>query len=73
MTARRLLRAVTRPLKRLIRPLRLAYIGYQVEHSALQMERLRNWRADLVELEKIEARNQVRLEVRRNEIEKGFA
>lgn len=71
--ARRLLRAVTRPLKRLARPLRLRYIDWQTKQSCQEVERLNSYREDLDNLEANEYRNQVRLEMRRNAIERGAA
>lgn len=71
MTARRLLRAVARPIKRLARPLRLRWIDYQRSQSVKEIERLKDMRDDLKQLEGIEHRNQVALEMRRNEIVRG--
>lgn len=72
MIARRLLRAVTRPLKRLARPLRLRLIDHAMKQSCKEIERLSCMREDLAELEQNEHRHQVRLEMRRNQIEKGY-
>jgi hypothetical protein len=71
MIARRLFRAMTRPIKRLARPLRLRYIDYLTKQSCREVERLNDMREDLVELERTEKRNQVALELRRNQIERG--
>lgn len=71
MIARRFLRAVTRPIKRLARPLRLRWIDYQRACSVREVERLADMRDDLVQRQGIEHRNQVRLEMRRNEILRG--
>lgn len=72
MIARRLLRAVTRPIKRLVRPLRLRHIDYLIKHSDHEIERLQWLREELTHLEQNENRYQVKLEMRRNEIEKGY-
>lgn len=69
----RLLRAAVRPLKRLVRPLRLRLIDYQINHSTSEIERLLDMRDDLAKLQRIEHNNQVRLGIRRNEIERGRA
>ncbi len=69
----RLLRAVSRPLKRLTRPLRLRYIDYLTKRSCAELERIYDMRDDLVQLERSEHFYQVQLEVRRDRIEKGFA
>lgn len=68
----RLLRAAVRPIKRLIRPLRLRWIDYQRACSAREIERLCDLRDDLVQLERIEHRAQVRLEMRRDRILRGL-
>lgn len=70
---KRVLRAVTRPLKRLIRPLRLAHIDYLRKHSAHQLERLCDLRDSLMHMERYEHLRQVELEMRRNRIERGRA
>jgi hypothetical protein len=70
MIARRLLRAAVRPLKRLARPLRLRWIDYQYASSTREIERLADMRDDLVQLEGIEHRNQVKLEMLRQDIER---
>ena len=70
---RRLLRAVMRPFKRLVRPLRLRYIDWKTKQSCAEIERLLDMRDDLAQLERIEKRHQVRLEMRRNQIERGHA
>lgn len=69
----RLLRAVTRPIKRLIRPLRLRYVDFLTRRSCAELERLSCLREDLHQLERNEHFNQVQLEVRRQQIERGFA
>jgi len=69
---RRLLRAMTRPLKRLVRPLRLRYVDFLMKRSCAELERLYDMRDDLVQLERSEHMYQVQLEVRRDQIEKGF-
>lgn len=69
---RRLLRAVTRPFKRMARPLRLRLIDWQTKQSCAELERLLDMRDDLAQLQRIEHRRQVRLEIRRDQIEKGF-
>lgn len=71
MIARRLLRAIARPVKRLIRPLRLRHLDYLAKHSRHLVERIQMARADLVRAEHSEHRYQVRLEARRNQIERG--
>lgn len=73
MIARRLLRAAVRPIKRLAKPLRLRYIDYLTKRSCAELERLYDMRDDLLHLEMVEKREQVRLEVRREQIEKGHA
>ena len=73
MIARRLLRAVTRPFKRLARPLRLCLIDWQTKQSRAELERLLDMRDDLAQLERIQHRRQLRLEFRRNQIERGHA
>lgn len=70
---RRLLRAVTRPLKRLIRPLRLAHIAYLQKHSAHQLEYLYDQRDSLHQAEQYEHLRQVELEMLKNQIERGRA
>lgn len=71
MTARRLLRAVTRPFRRLLRAWALADIRYQMKHSAHQLERMREARTDLANMEASQHRRQVRLEMRKREIERA--
>lgn len=73
MTARRLLRVLSRPIKRLIRPLRLRWIDHSIEHSCAEVQRLSNMRDDLIKLEQIEHFYQVQLSVRRQRIEKEAA
>lgn len=73
MIARRLLRAVTRPIKRLARPLRLRYIDWQTKRSCAELERLHEMHDDLEHLQQIEHFHQVQLEVRRQQIERGLA
>jgi hypothetical protein len=73
MKARRLLRAVMRPLKRAIRPLRLRYLKHQIAASQHEIQRLASFRMDLAELEAIEHRHQVQLAARRIAIERGLA
>jgi len=68
MTAR-LLRAVTRPLKRLARPLRLLWIDYKMKCSRDELERLYNMRDDFIQLEAAEHQSQTKLEVLRKKIE----
>lgn len=68
----RLLRAAVRPLKRLVRPLRLSLIDWQTRQSCAEIERLLDMRDDLAQLERIEHRNQVRLEMRRDRILRGL-
>lgn len=73
MIARRILRAVTRSIKRLARPLRLRWIDYQRACSVREIERLCDMREDLVRLQRTEHFHQVQLLVRREQIEKGLA
>lgn len=70
---KRLLRAVARPFKRLVRPLRLRCIDWQREYSAKEVERLLEMRDDLMQLEQYEKLRQVKLELRRSRIERGHA
>jgi hypothetical protein len=67
----RLLRAVTRPLKRLARPLRLRLIDWQTKQSCGEIERLCDMRDDLPQLVENEKRYQARLEARRNRVLRG--
>jgi len=66
---RRLLRAVTRPLKRLVRPLRLRWIDYKMKCSRDELERLYNMRDDFIQLEAAEKKSQEKLEAERKKIE----
>lgn len=70
---KRLLRAVTRPLKRLVRPLRLRWIDHSMKRSAGEIERLCDMRDDIHKLQQVERIHQVKLEMRRNQIERGHA
>lgn len=67
----RLFRAVTRPLKRLVRPLRLRLIDWQTRQSCAELERLYDMRDGLMQRQQIEHRHQVKLEMRRNQIVRG--
>lgn len=69
MNSRRIIRALARPVKRLIRPLRLRWNARQIEQSELQVEYLRELRAATIEHEQAENRRQVQLAVRRIELE----
>lgn len=71
MTARRILRAMTRPVRRLLRPLRLRLIAHRIARSEQQIDRLREMREDLVLMEKYEHQQQIHLCVRRIELERG--
>lgn len=73
MIARRLLRAVARPIKRLVRPLRIAHLKYLAKHSAHQIQRLREMRADIIEMEREQCLYQVELHMRCEQIERGLA
>lgn len=70
---RRILHAFTRPIKRLVRPLRLRLIDWQARQSRYELGRLYDLRDDIGKLEQIEKREQARLDERRNEIERGCA
>lgn len=61
-----LFRAIVRPVKRLLRPLRLRWIDFQAEASKREL-------AYLQQLECNEHHFQVQLEVRRQQIERGLA
>lgn len=69
MSARRFFRALTRPFKRLARPVRLRWIAYKIKCSDDAIERLRDLRAATIELEQIECKHQVQLAVRKVELE----
>jgi hypothetical protein len=73
MIPRRLLRAVTRPFKRLARPLRLRWIDFQRVRSGREVERLTEMNEDIARLVRTEHFHQVQLEVRRQQIERGLA
>jgi hypothetical protein len=70
---RRLLRAVTRPFKRLVRPLRLRLIDYQTAYSAREIERLCDMRDDIHKLQRVQRFKQVKFERLRQQIVKGHA
>jgi hypothetical protein len=70
---RRLLRATKRTLRRLAKPLRLRLIDWQTRQSCAELENIYDMRDYLVQLERNEKREQVRLEIRRNQIVKGLA
>lgn len=71
MSARRLLRILTRPVKRLLRPWRLRHLDYLAAYSDQEIDRLRMMRADIVALEQNEHKYQVHLSMRRSAIERG--
>jgi hypothetical protein len=65
---RRLFRTLTRPVKRLARPLRLRWIEYCINHSRGEVLRLLELRDGLRQLELNEHVNLVKLDRRRNEL-----
>lgn len=67
----KILRAIVRPTKRLVRSQQLRLIDYQVERSINELDRIREARGDLLLLEQYEHYNQVRLAARRMQIERG--
>lgn len=71
MSVRKILRAVARPIKRVLRPMRLRFIGWRIKRSNAQLERLRSFRRDIFDLEREQCFRQVKLAVRRAEIERG--
>jgi len=70
MTAHILL-ALSRPVKRLLRPLRLRLVAIAVAASEHEVKRLREIREDAAQLEHYEHRRQVALAFRRNKLERG--
>lgn len=72
ITARRLLRAVLRPLKRITRAWRLKHAEYLIKHSEHELARLADLRKSLVELEANEHRYQVHLSMRRQQLQRGM-
>jgi hypothetical protein len=69
MTAR-IIRAIKRPVKRLLRPLQARVLKWRIEQSAAELARLREMRVDLMQLERIEIRHQTQLSIRRIAIER---
>lgn len=72
MSARRLLRAVLRPLKRITRAWRLQHAEYLLKHSEHELARLADMRRSLADLEASEHRYQVRLAARRQQLQRGM-
>lgn len=68
---RRLIRAIARPVKSALRPLRLRLIDWQAKQSSIELERLYDMRDDMHKLADIEHRHQVKLAIRRQQIERG--
>lgn len=66
-----IIRVVKRPIRKLLRPLRMRLIGWQIRHSEKELLRLRAMRADLIHLEEREHIEQVRLTIRRCQLERS--
>jgi hypothetical protein len=60
-----------RPIRKMLRPLRLRLINWQMKHSENEIQRLRSLRSALIYLEGIEHVHQVRLVIRRAQIEQS--
>lgn len=73
MSARRIARALARPIKRLVRAWRLKHAEYLIKHSEHELQRLADMRQALTECEAAQHRQQVHLAARRMRLERGLS